>query len=163
MIIQIVELCLLLLLVDHLIILLTLRGSTGTGSQQITKEVSRKNGRNILCYIPHPTTSGQYICLVCLTVFNQFKVYTIKRHFESKHKKLMGLEPDGAASKYARLLSAYNKEHEALSRPVTIAFRQCPAHWSRNSWTFWFSFWTIISLATSRISHCFLCKQMWCF
>ena len=45
----------------------------------------------------------------------------------------MGLEPDGAASKYERLLSAYNKEREALSRPVTIAFRQCPAHWFRNS------------------------------
>ena len=42
--------------------------------------------------IPHPTTSGQCICLVCLTVFNIFKVYTIKRYFESKHKSLMGLE-----------------------------------------------------------------------
>ena len=44
----------------------------------------------------------------------------------------MGLEPDVAASRYERLLSAYNKEHEALSRPVIIAFRQCSAHWSRN-------------------------------
>ena len=85
----------------------------------------------VFCYTP--TTSGQCICLVCLTVFNQFKVYTIKRHFESKHKHLMGLQPDGAASKYERLLSAYNKERGALSRPVTIAFRQRPAHWSRNS------------------------------
>ena len=56
MIIQIVELCLLLLLVDHLIILLTLRGSTGTGSQQITKEVS---WRKQYFVIPHPTTSDQ--------------------------------------------------------------------------------------------------------
>ena len=72
--------------------------------------------------IPHPNTSGQCICLVCLTVFNQFKVYTIKRHFESKRKNLMSLEPDDAASKYETLLSAYNKEREALSRPVTIAF-----------------------------------------
>ena len=47
-------------------------------------------------FIPHPTTSGQCICLVCLTVFNQFKVYTIKRHSEMA---------DGAASKYERLLS----------------------------------------------------------
>ena len=61
--------------------------------------------------IPHPTTSGQCICLVRLTVFNQFKVYTIKRHFESKHKNLMGLEPDGAASKYERLLSTKSVRH----------------------------------------------------
>ena len=65
--------------------------------------------------IPHPTTPSQCFGLVCLTVFNQFKVYTIKRHFESKHKNLMGLEPDGAASKYERLLSAYNKEHETYT------------------------------------------------
>ena len=33
----------------------------------------------------------------------------------------MGLEPDGAASKYERLLSAYNKERGALSRPVAVS------------------------------------------
>ena len=56
---------------------------------------------------------------------------TITDHFtllalRVRGKNVMGLEPDGAASKYERLLSAYNKESEALSRPVTIAFRQCP-------------------------------------
>ena len=100
-----------------------------TDHQRSFKEEWRKQ----YFVIPHPTTSGQCICLVCLTVFNQFKVYTIKRHYESKHKNLMGLEPDSATSKYERLLSAYNKERGALSRPVTIAIRQCPAHWSRNS------------------------------
>ena len=60
-----------------------------TDHQRSFKEEWRKQ----YFVIPHPTTSGQCICLVCLTVFNQFKVYTIKRHFESKHKNLMGLEP----------------------------------------------------------------------
>ena len=131
MIIQIVGFCLLLLLVDHLIILLTVRGSTGLEVNRSPKKFHGRKWRKQYFVIPHPTTSGQCICLVCL--FNQFKVYTIKRYFESKHKNLMGLEPDGAASKYERLLSAYNKEHGALSRPVTIAFRQCPVHWFRNS------------------------------
>ena len=62
-----------------------------TDHQRSFKEKWRKQ----YFVIPHPTTSGQCICLVCLTVFNQFKVYTIKRHFESKHKNLMGQEPDG--------------------------------------------------------------------
>ena len=62
-----------------------------TDHQRSFKEEWRKQ----YFVIPHPTTSGQSICLVCLTVFNKFKVYTIKRHFESKHKNLMGLQPDG--------------------------------------------------------------------
>ena len=39
----------------------------------------------------------------------------------------MGLEPDGAASKYEKLFSAYNKEHGALSRPVAVSKLQALA------------------------------------
>ena len=53
-----------------------------TDHQRSFKEEWRKQ----YFVIPHPTTSGQCICLVCLTVFNQFKVYTIKRHLSPNTK-----------------------------------------------------------------------------
>ena len=62
------------------------RDLKSTDHQRSFKEEWRKQ-----CFvIPHPTTSGQCICLVCLTVFNQFKVYTIKRDTLSPNIKFNG-------------------------------------------------------------------------
>ena len=48
----------------------------------------------------------------------------------------MGLEPDGAANKYERLLSAYNKERGALCRPVAVSKLQALATYCQGKYLF---------------------------
>ena len=74
--------------------------------------------------IPHPTNNRQCLCLVCRTVFTQLKTHTIKRHIESKHKSLTELPMDAKASRYERLLAAYEKERGSLVASTNIGRKQ---------------------------------------
>ena len=92
-------------------------------SQRLLKELWRKE----YFVIPHPTNSNHCLCLICHCVFTQLKTHTIKRHFESKHKSYIGLEPHSKSSKYDRLYTAYESERNTLRKPTDVGRKQALA------------------------------------
>ena len=60
--------------------------------------------------------------LPCLSLL--FKTHAIKRHFESKHKSLTEQLTDAKASRYERLLAAYEKERGNLVASTNIGRKQ---------------------------------------
>ena len=89
-------------------------------SQRLFKDSWRKD----FFVIPHPTNSSHCLCLICRSVFTQLKTHTIKRHFESRHKPYVSLEPHSKSSKYERLLAAYESERRTMLKPTDASKKQ---------------------------------------
>ena len=84
----------------------------------------RDSWRKEYFVIPHPTNTSHCLCLICRSVFTQLKTHTIKRHFESRHKPYVSLDPHSKSSKYDRLLAAYESERKTLLRPTDTSKKQ---------------------------------------